>query len=367
MEKPNSSPDFLILASTLMLLSIGLTMVYSSSMIIAMGKGDPLFFVSKQLGFSLLGVCLMFLLAHIRYGKWKDWAKALFMGCLALMLLVLIFGKEVNGAKRWFSLGGLGIQPSEFLKIGLIVWLAKWFSDRDTIGVPLGATALSVALVMMQPDLGLAIVLLAGALLVIFVSGCRFLYLFGILLTGLASVSILAFTAPYRLRRLTSFLDPWQDPLGAGYQQIQAYYAIGPGRLTGLGLGMSRQKFYYLPEPYNDFIFAIIAEELGFIGGVLILLLFLLIIWRGMRIAITLQDSFGSLLAAGITGMIGIQVFLNTAIVLGLLPVTGITLPLISYGGSSLLMVLTCIGILLNLSRYVPDKQKFSQNKTIQS
>jgi cell division protein FtsW len=217
---------------------------------------------------------------------------------------------------------------------------------------PLGLMGLAFGLIMLQPDLGTGTVLVGASLLIIYAAGARLLHLSYLAMAGAAGLVGLIIAAPYRLKRITAFLDPWQDPLGAGYQAIQSLYAIGPGGLVGLGLGMSRQKYSYLPEPQTDFIFSIIAEELGFIGGSLVLVLFMLLVWRGMRTAITAPDTFGSLLATGIIGMIAVQVIINIGVVIGMFPVTGITLPLISAGGSSLTLILASIGVLLNISRY---------------
>jgi cell division protein FtsW len=210
----------------------------------------------------------------------------------------------------------------------------------------------SFGLIMLQPDLGTGVVLAGAALLIIYIAGARILHLSMLGFTGIAGFVGLIIAEPYRLKRITGFLDPWKYPLDEGYQIIQSLYAIGPGGLVGLGLGMSRQKYSYLPEPQTDFIFSIAAEELGFIGGALIIVLFTLLIWRGLRTAIAAPDRFGSLLAAGIVGMIAVQVIINIGVVIGMFPVTGITLPLISAGGSSLTIMLTAIGILLNISRY---------------
>jgi hypothetical protein len=217
---------------------------------------------------------------------------------------------------------------------------------------PLGLVGVAFGLIMLQPDLGTGVVLFGASLLIIYTAGARLLHLSYLGMVGLAGFVGLIIAAPYRLERITSFLDPWKDPLGGGYQIIQSLYAIGPGGLMGLGLGMSRQKYSYLPEPQTDFIFSIIAEELGFIGGSFVLVLFTLLLWRGMRTAITAPDTFSSLLATGIVGMIAVQVIINIGVVIGMFPVTGITLPLISAGGSSLTLMLTSIGVLLNISRY---------------
>ncbi|HJV44821.1 MAG TPA: stage V sporulation protein E [Bacillota bacterium] len=360
MAKARSTPDFIIIVSTLLLLAIGVVMVYSSSAVVAIGKGDPFFFTKRQLIFALLGIVSMFFTMNIDYWVWKKWSKVGIITCFALLVVVLIIGKEVNGAKSWLGVGAFGIQPAEFTKLAMAVFLAKWLSEnqKDIVSFKrglmpaLGLSGAAFALIMLQPDLGTGTVLMGTAVLMIFVAGCQIKHLMSLALLGVAGFAGLILAAPYRIKRITAFVDPWQDPLGAGYQLIQSLYAIGPGGVMGLGLGMSRQKFYYLPEPYNDFIFSILAEELGFIGGSLVLLLFLLILWRGMRVAITAPDQFGSLLAVGIVGMIAIQVVINVGVVTGMFPVTGITLPFLSYGGSSLTLMLTGVGVLLNISRF---------------
>jgi cell division protein FtsW len=207
-------------------------------------------------------------------------------------------------------------------------------------------------MIMLQPDLGTGTVMVGTCVVMIFIAGAKISHFAYLGLLGVAGFVGLVVSAPYRMKRITSFLDPWEDPLGSGFQMIQSLYAIGPGGLFGLGLGESRQKFFYLPEPQTDFIFAILAEELGFIGGSFVLLLFSLLLWRGIRIALGAPDLYGSLLAAGIIGMVAIQVMINIGVVTGLMPVTGITLPFLSYGGSSLTLMLMAIGVLLNISRY---------------
>jgi cell division protein FtsW len=207
-------------------------------------------------------------------------------------------------------------------------------------------------MIMLQPDLGTGTVMVGTCVTMIFVAGARLSHFIGLGVLGLAGFVALILSAPYRIKRITSFLNPWEDPLGSGFQIIQSLYAIGPGGLFGLGLGQSRQKFFYLPEPQTDFIFAILAEELGFIGGSLVLLLFSLLLWRGVRIALGAPDLYGSFLALGIISMIAIQVMINIGVVTGLMPVTGITLPFLSYGGSSLTLMLMAIGVLLNISRH---------------
>jgi len=314
--------------------------------------------------FAVLGIIAMVTVMNIDYGRWKKFAKVALLAGFFLLVLVLIPGIGVvrGGARSWLGISSFGIQPSEFMKICMLLFLARMLSDKDNkrdithfvkgLLPPLLLVGLAFGLIMLQPDLGTGVVLVGASLLIIYVAGARLLHLGMLALVGLIGFVGLIAAAPYRLQRITAFLDPWADPLGAGYQAIQSLYAIGPGGLVGLGLGGSRQKYSYLPEPQTDFIFSIIAEELGFIGGSLVLILFLLLIWRGMRAAITAPDAFGSLLAAGITGMVAVQVIINVGVVIGLFPVTGITLPLISYGGSSLTLMLTSIGILLNISRF---------------
>lgn len=363
MPKNRSFPDPWILLSTLCILSIGVVMVYSASAVLAFREyGDYFFYLKRQLVFALLGIGAMYVTMNTDYLVWKKYAKPLLLICFVLLVIVLIPGVGVvrGGARSWLGIGSLGIQPSEFMKLGMIVFLSKLLSEEQsgithfTKGLvpPLGIMGLAFGLIMLQPDLGTGAVLVGASLLIIFTAGARLSHLGYLALVGLAGFVALIAAAPYRLQRITAFLDPWQDPLGAGYQSIQSLYAIGPGGLAGLGLGMSRQKYSYLPEPQTDFIFSIIAEELGFIGGAAVLLLFALLVWRGMRTAITAPDAFGSLLAVGIVGMIAVQVIINIGVVIGMFPVTGITLPLISAGGSSLTLMLTAIGILLNISRY---------------
>lgn len=363
MVKARSNPDLLLLGSTLALLVIGVVMVYSASSVLAFREfGDAFYYLKRQALFAALGIVAMLFTMNTDYWIWKKYAKIILIVCFALLAAVLIPGIGVvrGGARSWLGIGSFGIQPSEFMKMGMIIFLAKWLSGQQnmitqfTKGLlpPLGLVGLAFGLIMLQPDLGTGVVLVGASLMIIYVTGARLLHLSYLALAGVAGLVGLIIAAPYRLKRITAFLDPWQDPLGAGYQAIQSFYAIGPGGLVGLGLGMSRQKYSYLPEPQTDFIFSIIAEELGFIGGSFVLILFTLVLWRGMRTAITAPDTYGSLLATGIVGMIAVQVIINIGVVIGMFPVTGITLPLISAGGSSLTLMLTSIGVLLNISRY---------------
>lgn len=363
MVKARSAPDIWLLIAILLILGIGLMMVYSASAVKAFHEfGDRFYFLKRQAIFAGLGLLSMMLLSRVNYTIWKKWAPTLLLICFGLLLLVLIPGVGVvrGGARSWLGIGSFGIQPSEFMKLAMIIFLAKWLSIEQqkitqfTKGLlpPLGLVFVAFGLIMLQPDLGTGTVMVGASMILIFTAGARLAHLGGLAMLGVAGFVGLIIAAPYRLKRITNFLDPWSDPLGGGYQIIQSLFAIGPGGLVGLGLGASRQKFSYLPEPQTDFIFSILAEELGFIGGATLILLFLIVIWRGVRTAISAPDTFASLMAIGITSIIGVQVLINIGVVIGMMPVTGITLPLVSYGGSSLTLLLTALGILLNISRY---------------
>lgn len=363
MNKNESNPDWSLVIAIIFLLGIGIVMVYSASAVYAYSEyGDWYFYAKRQLLFAVIGLVIMFIMMNTDYMFWNKWAKFILISCFLLLIVVLIpgIGATRGGATSWLGVGTFGIQPSEFMKLAMIIFLAKRFSLKQEsmqsfskgLVIPLGILGLAFGLIMLQPDLGTGAILAGTVILMIYNAGARVKHLASLLLVGIGGFVILVLAAPYRIARILAFLDPWQDPLGAGYQLIQSLYAIGPGGLMGVGLGMSRQKYFYIPEPHTDFIFSILAEELGFIGGSIVIFLFLIIIWRGMRVAITAPDLFSSFLAVGIVSMIAIQVILNIGVVTGVFPVTGITLPLLSYGGSSLLLTLTALGILLNISRY---------------
>lgn len=361
--KSRAYPDLFIIIPTLILLIIGVIMVYSSSAILAYHEmGDYGYYVKRQLIFAVLGIIAMFAMMNLDYWILRKWSKVFLIACFVLLIVVLIPGVGLSrgGARSWLGIGAFSIQPSEFMKLAMFIFLAKWLSENQnkiqkffTGIVPvLALSGAAFALIMLQPDLGTGTVLMGTIMLMIFAAGARISHFIGLGILGIIGFVALVLAEPYRIKRILAFLDPWQDPLGSGFQIIQSLYAIGPGGLIGVGLGQSRQKYSYLPEPYNDFIFSILAEELGFIGGTFVLLLFVVLVWRGLRTAITIQDPFASYLAVGITGMIAIQVLINVGVVTGLFPVTGITLPFMSAGGSSLTLTLTAIGILLNISRH---------------
>lgn len=363
MKKSKDSPDLLIVIITFALLTVGLVMVYSASAIWAEYKfDDAFFFVKRQLIFAGLGIVAMFFIMNIDYWVWKQYSKPIIIACFVMLILVLIPGIGVvrNGSQSWIGVGSFVIQPSEFMKLGMIIFLAKFLSENQKyittvkkgLLPSLGLAGIAFGLIMLQPDLGTGTVMIGTCVVMIFISGARIMHFAALGIAALGGFVALIISAPYRLQRITSYLDPWEDPLGSGFQIIQSLYAIGPGGLFGLGLGQSRQKFFYLPEPQTDFIFAILSEELGFIGGTFIILLFSLLLWRGIRVAIGAPDLFGCFLTVGIVAMIAIQVMINIGVVIGLIPVTGITLPFLSYGGSSLTLMLMAVGILLNVSKH---------------
>ncbi|WP_156290553.1 stage V sporulation protein E [Oceanobacillus salinisoli] len=347
----------------IVLLIVGVVMVYSSSYVWSEYKfGDRFFYLKRQLLFAGVGVIAMFFFMFIPYNTWKKYAKVILIVCFSLLILVLIpgIGLVRGGAQSWIGVGAFSIQPSEFMKLGLIIFLANLLavgqkyitSFRQGFLPCLLLVFTAFGLIMLQPDLGTGMVLVLTCMIMIFAAGARLSHFFGLAALGVLGLVGLIASAPYRINRITAFLNPWEDPLGDGFQIIQSLYAIGPGGLMGLGLGNSLQKYFYLPEPQNDFIFAIIGEELGFIGGTFVIVLFLLLLWRGIKVSLEAPDLFGRLLALGIVSMLAVQAMINISVVIGLIPVTGITLPFLSYGGSSLTLTLCSVGILLNISIY---------------
>lgn len=362
-QTTQTTPDFLLMLTTLLLLTFGIIMVYSASAVRAEYiNGDAFYFAKRQLLFAGVGIAAMLFIMKIDYWKWKELAKVILLVCFILLIAVLIPGVGLvrGGAQSWIGVGAFSIQPSEFMKLGMIIFLARYLSEhqkkitsfKSGLAPSLGIVFSAFGIIMLQPDLGTGTVMVGTCIVMIFISGARIRHFVFLGLIGIAGFIGLIVSAPYRIKRITSFLDPWSDPLGSGFQIIQSLYAIGPGGLFGLGLGQSRQKFFYLPEPQTDFIFAILAEELGFIGGSVILLLFSILLWRGVRVALGAPDLYGSLLSIGIISMVAIQVMINIGVVSGLMPVTGITLPFLSYGGSSLTLMLMAMGVLLNISKH---------------
>ncbi|WP_067838832.1 stage V sporulation protein E [Amphibacillus sediminis] len=346
-----------------LLVFIGVVMVYSASSIWADYKfADPFYFAKRQLLFAILGLFAMYGVSLVPYHTWRIYSKPILISTLILLGLVLIPGIGLlrGGARSWIGVGAFSIQPAEFIKLALIIFLADVIADRQKyltsfrkgFGPLLLLILFCFGLIMLQPDLGTGVVLVGSCLLLLFIGGAKIKHYIGLGLVGIIGFAGLIISAPYRIDRITAFLNPWDDPLGNGFQIIQSLYAIGPGGLLGLGYGHSLQKYFYLPEPHNDFIFAILAEELGFIGASILLCVFLYLLWRGAYIGMNAPDKFGALVAFGIVGMISLQVAINISVVIGLIPVTGITLPFLSYGGSSLTITLAAMGIVLNISRH---------------
>ncbi len=347
--------------SVIILSSFGLLMVYSSSSIWAEYKfDDPLKYVKNQGLFLIIGIIIMYLISKIDYKKYYKYASKIFLICFTLIVLVLFVGTERNGSKSWFGIGSFGIQPSEFMKLAMIIFTSKYlYNNQKDIGnikkgvMPiLGLTLIIFLLIMLQPDFGTGVILVMGVIGLLFIGGVNLKFFLKIGVLGIAGIVGLIIAAPYRLKRILSFLNPWSDPLGSGFQIIQSLYAIGPGGLFGYGLGGSRQKHFYLPEPQTDFIFSIISEEFGFMGVIIVAGLFSFIIYKAIKIALKCDDLFGKYLAFGIIFTLAFQTLLNLSVVIGLIPVTGVTLPFLSYGGSSLLITLASVGIILNISRH---------------
>ena len=352
----------IVLVISIILISLfGLLMIYSSSYVWADYKFNDSFKYLKNQGlFLIIGFLLMYFISKINFENYYKYSNKIFLICFVLLILVLFFGTERNGSKSWFGIGSFGIQPSEFMKLAMIIFTSKYlYNNRKLIGnikkgvIPiLLLTLIIFGLIMLQPDFGTGLILVMGVIGLLFVGGVNIKFFLKIGFLGISGIVGLIIAAPYRLKRILSFLNPWQDPLGSGFQIIQSLYAIGPGGLFGFGLGSSRQKHFYLPEPQTDFIFSIISEEFGFVGVLIVSFLFITIIYTSIKIALKCNNLFGKYLAFGIVFELGFQALLNLMVVVGLVPVTGVTLPFLSYGGSSLLITLLSMGIILNISRH---------------
>ncbi len=348
----------------LTLLGIGLIMIASAGVVYGRVRfGDDYFFLKQQL--LGLGVGLLFLsfLQQIHYKVWQRFVVPIFLIALVLLILVFIpgFGTTVYGAARWVELGPISFQPSEVMKFAIILYLAAWLANKGQKKtadffeglVPfLGLLSVVGFLIIKQPDTGTLGLIFLISMAIFFASGANLLHILSLFGGGLLFLFILIKMAPYRMQRFLVFMNPDHDPMGFGYQMTQALLAIGSGGFFGAGLGQSRQKFNYLPEPVTDSIFAVLGEELGLIGTIIIVSLFLFVAWRGLRIAMYAPDEFGRLLAVGIVSWIVFQAFINISAITGLIPLTGIPLPFISYGGTSLAVLLAAVGILLNISKH---------------
>ncbi len=361
MARKLQSDKWLFLA-TLALVCTSVIMVYSASAVLALERfQQPYLFVTKQVMWALLGVAVMSIVMRIDYRTYRNerliWA---LLAITTVLLIAVLFSRPVNGTRRWFAMGGLGIQPSELAKLAAILFTAIMLERRmhrvNEIGyslVPIGIIlSVLVGLILLEPDFGTAVSLLAVTGCMIFAAGLSYRYLIGAALLSLPALYVILMSADYRRRRLMSFLDPWGDPLGDGFQIIQSLIAVGTGGVFGRGLMAGVQKLFYLPEPHTDFIYAVIGEELGLMGASVVLICFCIIAWRGLRASMLAPDGFGAFLALGLTLMIVLQAFVNMSVVLSLLPTKGIPLPLVSSGGSSLLVNLLALGVLLNISQH---------------
>ena len=354
--------DKLLFSAMLLLVCASVVMVYSASAVIAMERyHQPTLFLFKQATWAILGFALMPLMMRIDYRRYRQpiviWTA---LAAVGFALVVVLFGPRINGARRWFGVAGIGVQPSELAKLAVILFVAAVLERRMEriddvkysllpIAVVVGAVVL---LILLEPDLGTALSIVLICAVMVFAAGINYRYIFSLMLVSLPAAYIVLMSAGYRRRRVAVFLDPWQDPLNDGFQVVQSLIAVGTGGVFGKGLMGGVQKLFYLPYPETDFIYAVIGEELGLIGATLVLACFTIIAWRGLRTAVRAPDRFGSFLALGLTAMVTIQAFFNISVVLGLLPTKGIPLPFVSFGGSSLLISMLAMGILLNVSQH---------------
>ena len=357
------SPDPVLFVVVLALTGLGIVMVYSASAILATDRfRDPYFFLRKQCFWAILGLAVMWGAMTVDYRRVRPLVGPLLILAFLLLVLVLVphLGQEINGTRRWLRWGPISFQPTELGKLALVLYLADFLARRQAmIGdffrgflPPLLVTGVLAALILRQPDLGSSVALISVVLCMLFMAGARLRHMALVAASGVPVIVLAVTGASYRLRRVLAFLDPWADPRGAGFQIIQSYLALGGGGALGRGLGESKQKLFYLPEPHTDFIFAILGEELGFVGAALTVTLFGLLLWRGMRIGLRVADPFGALVALGVTAMLATQALVNLGVVVGLLPTKGLPLPFVSFGGSSLLTAMAGVGLLLNISQH---------------
>jgi len=354
--------DKLLFLATLALLSSSVVMVYSASAVLAMDRfQQPYFFLFRQVVWAVVGFCLLSIVMRVDYRLFKKpvviWIGLIITG---VALIAVLFGPSINGTRRWFGVAGIGVQPSELAKIAVIIFTAALLERRmDRINdpsyslLPIGlVTAVAAGLILLQPDFGTAFTLVVIVAAMVYTAGISYRYVIGGALMIAPVLFFIVRSSPYRWRRITGFLDPWSDPLGDGFQIIQSLIAVGTGGVFGRGLMQGVQKLFYLPEPHTDFIYAVIAEETGLLGTTVILLCFVVITWRGLHVTRYAPDRFGALLALGLTTMVALQAYINMSVVLGLTPTKGIPLPFVSAGGSSLLISLLSMGMLLNISQH---------------
>jgi cell division protein FtsW len=373
--------DPVLVAAAAGLLLIGLVMMTSASVNIADRQaGAPLLFLERQLFSAAIGMVFAMLLLAVPMSLWERSAPLLLLGGFILLVLVLVpgIGHEVNGSRRWIRIGPLNFQPSEPARVLLLAYVAAYavrYQEALTGSwqgflKPLSVLAVAAGLLLLEPDFGAAVVLLATGTLVLFLAGARWRDVLGIAAVGLCFLALLALSSDYRLRRLKAFTDPWADPFNSGFQLTQSLIAIGRGEWLGVGLGSSVQKLSYLPEAHTDFVFAVLAEELGLVGVVCVLLLFLVLVLRSLRLSRFAAEAgmpFHALMAAAFGIWLGIQAFINIGVNMGLLPTKGLTLPLMSYGRSSLLVTLAWIGMLLRIHHEVAASGRVALDREVES
>ncbi|MDO9528518.1 MAG: putative lipid II flippase FtsW [Syntrophales bacterium] len=356
-------PDIILLLVTLILVTFGTVMIYSSSSAIAEARfGDGYFFIKKQLLFVVVGLGVMIILSRIPYYYLRKVAyfSILFSVVLLSLLLIRGLGTRVGGATRWLDLGVCSFQVTELVKVSFVLFLAHFLTKKEEhikefyrgFLPPLIITTIIIALILLQPDFGTATIMAMILIFTLYLSGSRILHLAGLAALLIPAGFILITQKGYRLERFLSFLDPWKDPTNSGFQIIQSFLSFGSGGILGVGLGNSMQKLFYLPEPHTDFILSVIGEENGFIGITIVVLLFAIFVLRGFMISYKAPELFGTLLASGLTIFIALGAFINMAAVMGLIPTKGLVLPFLSYGGTSLIMSLATVGVLLNISSH---------------
>ncbi|MBM3251957.1 MAG: putative lipid II flippase FtsW [Candidatus Omnitrophica bacterium] len=347
---------------TSLLLCLGVIMIYSTSSIYAWHKlDDPAYFLKRHIFYIMLGILLALFIMSIDYRILEKYSKTIMFVSLLLLIFVIIpgVGREISGARRWFRLLGFSFQPSEFVQLAMIIYVASFLSRNDKnikdfysgflpVMIILG---ISTLLILLQPDLGMSVALVVITFFMLFAGGIRLSHLGAIILLSLPVLYLLILRVPYRRLRILSFLNPWGDPKGSGFQLIQSQIALGSGGLLGVGLGQGMQKLFYLPAAHTDFIFSIIGEELGLIGTLSVLILFILFIWQSSKIAMNASDGFGHYLGIGITAMIAFEAIVNIGVSTGTLPTKGLPLPFVSYGGTSLVFDMISVGLLLNISK----------------
>ncbi|MCP9494203.1 MAG: putative lipid II flippase FtsW [Pyrinomonadaceae bacterium MAG19_C2-C3] len=361
--------DESLFAATIALALFGVVMVYSASAFVAMKESGSVYgYFVRQAAWAVIGFGAMLAGMRIDYRVWRA-ARIVYplLGVVVLMLVMVFLFPAINGAHRWIRFGGMSVQPSELSKLALVLFLARFLERRAgeehdffrTLAPAISVTGFLIILIVAEPDLGTALILAVGCAAMLFASGARLLHLGLLVMPAIVGVGALLVLVPWRLRRVMSFLDPWADPQGAGYQVTQSLIAVGSGGVSGLGFAEGRQKMLFLPFAHSDFIFAVIGEELGTIGGLAVIALFGVVLWRGVSISLRAPERFGMLLGLGIVMMIVTQALFNMSVTLSMLPTKGIPLPFISYGGSSLVPTLFSIGILLNISQHATGREAY--------